>query len=113
MCKYSVIACLYRELLSFHGRNCTEIIRDFLFLAAGYDAQGRSLLMREGDPPRVAASRIAWYRRRGVGFCLNMAGSGKQHELQGAAYPEAPGGDPLECKRVDLNDVARWRIFSA
>ena len=85
--------------------NCTAIFRGFLFLGAGYDARGRSLLLRKGDPPRASASRIEWYRRRGVGFCLNMAGSGKQHELRGAEYPDVPGGRPLECERVDLNDT--------
>ena len=93
--------------------NCTCIVRDFLFLAAGYDARGRSLLVREGEPPSETASRAAWYRRRGVGFCLNMAGSGHQHELRGAAYPEVPGGGrPLELKRIDLNDVDHWDAAS-
>eukprot|EP00511_Aplanochytrium_stocchinoi_P010115 CAMPEP_0204862662 /NCGR_PEP_ID=MMETSP1348-20121228/2714_1 /ASSEMBLY_ACC=CAM_ASM_000700 /TAXON_ID=215587 /ORGANISM="Aplanochytrium stocchinoi, Strain GSBS06" /LENGTH=584 /DNA_ID=CAMNT_0052012725 /DNA_START=425 /DNA_END=2179 /DNA_ORIENTATION=- len=84
--------------------NASEILKDFLFVGAGWDQNGRCLVNRVGDPPALVTERLDWCRRHNLIFNLNMAGSPLQKELEGINYP-LPEAVNIS---VDVNDVDCW-----
>lgn len=84
--------------------NCSEVIKNFLFLGAGFDVNGRCLTNRQGDPPALRAERLAWFRQNNVSYALNMAASPLQEQLVGIEYPPPE----IRIKGIDMNDLDEW-----
>ena len=84
--------------------NASEIIKDFLFIGAGWCQSNRCLVNREGDDFTLKTNRVLWTRSRNMVYALNMAGSPLQKELRGIKYVL----DETRSKRIDMNDLDIW-----
>jgi len=84
--------------------NVSEIIPAFLFLGAGCEDNGRCIVNFPTTPVLERASRLAFFLQQNVAYCLNMAGSRFQKELQDMAYPRSD----IAVLAIDVNDVAAW-----
>lgn len=84
--------------------NVSEVIKDFLYIGAGYDCNGRMVTTLPNSPDDEDGSRLKWWTEKKCKFALNMAGSPLQTELQGIEYPA--GVDSLT---LDVNDIEEWQ----
>ncbi len=96
----------FNELLKYSTPfNCSEIIKDFLYIGAGFDANGRCITNRANDLPNLKAERLEWCKQKNVCYALNMAASPLQEQLVGIEYP-SPG---IKVKGIEMNDLDEWR----
>ena len=86
--------------------NVSEVIKDFLYVGAGFDEFGRCVtnLPHDGADPVQRSRRLAWFMQHNVTFALNMAGSPLQKEIAGLTYPRTAPGE-LEILSIDVNDL--------
>lgn len=84
--------------------NVSEIIKDFLYVGAGFDERGRCVTNFPGDDISLVAERAAWFDEKNVRFALNMAGSPLQVELKGMSYPSPA----VRALSLDVNDLETW-----
>ncbi len=84
--------------------NCSEVIKNFLYLGAGYDVNGRCLTNRQSDPQQLRLERLVFCRQRNIAYALNMAASPLQEQLIGIEYPPPE----IRIKGIDMNDLDEW-----
>lgn len=87
--------------------NASEVLKDFLFIGAGYDKRQRALVTNpykcDRDDSKVS-ERQDFLKEHNIRFFLNMAGHESQKELKDISYDISP----KQVYSVPLNDVDSW-----
>jgi len=86
--------------------NVSEIIKDFLFIGAGFDINKRAVTnLPADDDSSLLSERLSWFQSKNIQYALNMAGSPLQKEIAGLTYPNE---DSIKKLALDVNDIDDW-----